>query len=157
IAIIAVLIALLLPAVQSAREAARRAQCTNNLKQIGLACHNYLDTQGVFPPGAISTSTGDGWSTNFFTWAGLILPQIEGNTTYNPLNFLRGVGENGIENGESFTPYSGVPKVFLCPSETDNKTGTRPGAGPYSGGYPTPLGQSPAWDPPINPFTKQQL
>ena len=85
IAIIAVLIALLLPAVQAAREAARRAQCTNNLKQIGLASHNYLDTQGVFPPGAISifdpTGKVTGWNSNFFTWAVLILPQIEGNTT----------------------------------------------------------------------------
>jgi prepilin-type N-terminal cleavage/methylation domain-containing protein/prepilin-type processing-associated H-X9-DG protein len=158
IAIIAVLIALLLPAVQAAREAARRAQCTNNMKQIGLASHNYLDTQGVFPPGAISTSTGAGWSTNFFTWAVLILPQLEGGTTYNALNVFIGVGNFNIDGGEAFTSYLGVPKVFICPSDADNDNGTRPWNGNYNTvPYPNAMGQAPAWPPPINPFTKQQL
>jgi prepilin-type N-terminal cleavage/methylation domain-containing protein/prepilin-type processing-associated H-X9-DG protein len=156
IAIIAVLIALLLPAVQSAREAARRAQCTNNLKQIGLACHNYENTNGVFPPGAISTTNGNGWGTNFFTWAVLILPQIEGNTAYNALNIFMGVGQNGTDNGESFTAYYAVPKAFLCPSDPDNQNGVRPWAGPTTP-YPNPMGQAPAWSPPINPFTKQTV
>jgi prepilin-type N-terminal cleavage/methylation domain-containing protein/prepilin-type processing-associated H-X9-DG protein len=158
IAIIGVLIALLLPAVQSAREAARRAQCVNNLKQIGLACHNYVDTQGVFPPGAISTGDGNGWSTNFFPWCVLILPQIEGNTTWNAVNINMGVGNNGIDAGEALTAYLAIPKVFLCPSDaTNNDNGTRAWAGPYNNGYPNPLGQSPAWDPPIDPTTGTNL
>jgi prepilin-type N-terminal cleavage/methylation domain-containing protein/prepilin-type processing-associated H-X9-DG protein len=155
IAIIGVLIALLLPAVQAAREAARRAQCTNNLKQIGIASHNYLDTQGVFPPGAISTGDGNGWSTNFFTWAVLILPQVEGNVTYNALNIFMGVGS--LDRGQAFTSYLAVPSTFLCPSDGDRTGGTRPWVGPYSGGYPVPMGQAPAWDPPIDPATGQTL
>jgi prepilin-type N-terminal cleavage/methylation domain-containing protein/prepilin-type processing-associated H-X9-DG protein len=155
IAIIAVLIALLLPAVQSAREAARRAQCVNNLKQIGLACHNYLDTQGVFPPGAISRSNNDGWSTNFFTWAVLILPQIEGNTVYNSLNIGMGVGSAQYgDRGQAFTSYFGVPKTFLCPSDGDHDNGSRPWVGPGCP-YPNPNGQAPAFDPPVDPSTGQ--
>jgi len=153
IAIIAVLISLLLPAVQSAREAARRAQCINNMKQIGLACHNYLDTQGCFPPGAISTTNRDGWNTNFFTWCVLILPQLEGNNVYNAVNINMGVGN--LDRGQAWTAYRGVPSVFMCPSDGEQDNGKRPWAGPYSSGYPNPLGQSPAWDPPIDPSTGQ--
>ena len=86
IAIIAVLIALLLPAVQSAREAARRIQCVNNLKQMGLALHNYHDALSVFPPGYIAasrfidgeTDTAPGWS-----WAAMILPQLDQAPLYS--------------------------------------------------------------------------
>ncbi len=94
IAIIAVLIALLLPAVQQAREAARRSQCQNNLKQLGLAIHNYVDTFGKFPPSAVAGSppavvqggelnqnVDGGWS-----WAQQILPYIEQGNLYDQLN-----------------------------------------------------------------------
>src|SRR3954447_15007821 len=88
IAIIGVLIALLLPAVQAAREAARRAQCTNNLKQIALAMHNYHDTVGSFPPGGISGGDPNGWwSGGWWPWTVFILPAMEQGTLYNAINF----------------------------------------------------------------------
>ncbi|MBR9800775.1 DUF1559 domain-containing protein, partial [bacterium] len=89
IAIIAILVALLLPAVQQAREAARRSSCKNNLKQLGLAIHNYHDTHGVFPPGYIDgdgiTNGGTGQSggnDNGYSWQAMILPMIEQSALY---------------------------------------------------------------------------
>ncbi|GAC1475473.1 MAG: DUF1559 domain-containing protein [Isosphaeraceae bacterium] len=84
IAIIAVLIALLLPAVQAAREAARRIQCVNNLKQIGLAMHNYHDAHSTLSPGYTYRS---GYSTGGFGWAAMILPQIEQSPIFNAINY----------------------------------------------------------------------
>src|SRR4029079_8754703 len=78
IAIIGVLVALLLPAVQAAREPARRSQCPNNLKQMGIALHNYHDTFLVFP---------FGWSGRGAGWATMILPQIEQKNLWDTLGF----------------------------------------------------------------------
>ncbi len=90
IAIIAILIALLLPAVQQAREAARRTQCKNNLKQIGLALHNYLDVAGVFPPGWIAVDVNGAPSAHEGNsgvgWATMILPFMEQTNIYNQFN-----------------------------------------------------------------------
>ncbi len=86
IAIIGILIALLLPAVQAAREAARRSQCSNNLKQLGLAVHNYHDTFKVFPPGVVAArlNAGTTFPTNM-SWMPLLLPFMEQAPLYDQL------------------------------------------------------------------------
>jgi len=85
IAIIGVLVALLLPAVQQAREAARRMQCTNNLKQLALACHNFSDTYGTFPPG-IEYDPAGSQNDAIWGWNAFLLPFIEENSMYELLD-----------------------------------------------------------------------
>src|SRR5687767_10640340 len=86
IAIIGILIALLLPAVQAAREAARRMQCSSNLKQIGLALHKYHDSFKAFPIGALTTAAGTGNATaGDWVWTTTILPHIEQEAIFTNL------------------------------------------------------------------------
>ena len=93
IAIIAVLTALLLPAVQNAREAARRTQCRNNLKQFGLALHNYASTHQVLPPGYLFKPDPAGNAMGF-GWGALILPMLEQGQMYRRIDFNRPVWDN---------------------------------------------------------------
>ena len=108
IAIIGILIALLLPAVQAAREAARRSQCSNNLKQIGLGLHNYHDTFKVFPPGFID---GHGWMVTTY-----LLPFVEQESLYDQLN-TRDFMDLSIATKLDLTRT--VLNGYLCPSSDE--------------------------------------
>jgi prepilin-type N-terminal cleavage/methylation domain-containing protein/prepilin-type processing-associated H-X9-DG protein len=107
IAIIGILVALLLPAVQAAREAARRIQCQNNLRQMAIAVHNYHGAHGNFPSGVIRA--------NRTLWSGLILTQIEQEPLYGTLEFGRPWDEDGSANERACGVY--LP-VYRCPSST---------------------------------------
>jgi prepilin-type N-terminal cleavage/methylation domain-containing protein len=115
IAIIAILVALLLPAVQQAREAARRTQCKNNLKQIGLALHNYHDTYDTFPFG--NRGMTDWNMKNSTNWRSMILPYLDQAPVYNQLNFEDGnFAANSYAGNEVLIGLK--LDVFLCPSST---------------------------------------
>ncbi|RUL88783.1 DUF1559 domain-containing protein [Tautonia sociabilis] len=137
IAIIGVLIALLLPAVQAAREAARRMQCTSNLKQLGIALHNYHDTLGRFPFGAIVAPPENYWvrigvpgEHYRYSVPAMLTPFLEQTSAYNALNFdvpLIGLTTNSAENT---TIYSMRLALLLCPS--DEAREVAPGFAPGS-------------------------
>lgn len=114
IAIIAVLIALLLPAVQQAREAARRTQCRNNLKQIGLALHNYHDSYQALPPGWVGVTQGQPDVSGINGWSvfAKILPQIDQSPLYDRIDFNSQVGAPSNAAVRTTT----LP-AFRCPSD----------------------------------------
>jgi prepilin-type N-terminal cleavage/methylation domain-containing protein/prepilin-type processing-associated H-X9-DG protein len=122
IAIVAVLVGLLLPAVQQVRESAARLKCANNLKQIGLALHNYEGANGCYPAGYVDGNTdpnstpdndvGPGWG-----WAAYLLPYLEQNNVFNQINFTQPIG-TGVNAAICQIQLS----VFQCPSDSFQRT-----------------------------------
>ena len=114
IAIIAVLIALLLPAVQQAREAARRSQCKNNLKQVGLALHNYHDTHRVFPFGNLG---GKHWTVE-----AMILPMLDQTALYNLWNFntTQNCFDLNLASAPNYPAGKQSIAVYTCPSDPNS-------------------------------------
>ena len=111
IAIIAILIGLLLPAVQKVRQAAARMQCSNNLKQLGLALHNHHDATGALPPGKTSGTGYPGYGSGYSGFV-LLLPYIEQDNLYKQINIT--VGASNVANDG---PRAMSVKTFLCPSD----------------------------------------
>ncbi|MFZ9091286.1 MAG: DUF1559 domain-containing protein [Planctomycetaceae bacterium] len=163
IAIIAILVALLLPAVQQAREAARRTQCKNNLKQIGLALHNYHDTYRAFPPGRTrNTYSGivSAWYTGNIAWLPRILPQMEQGNIFQTIDWDLGRGTSGTDghggvNGANPTgARRQIIPAFRCPSDPGSGrvpwvtqagvavTGATPNAGYASTNYVAAVGDA---------------
>jgi prepilin-type N-terminal cleavage/methylation domain-containing protein len=147
IAIIAILIALLLPAVQQAREAARRTQCRNNLKQLGIAIHNYHDNFNVFPSGFIDTEwtasgAGEIINNRGWAWSAYILPYIDQAPLYNQFNFKLSpysfAPGGGAGTGNQLLIATPLP-AYSCPSDTKPATvANNNGASGNGDGWGTP-------------------
>lgn len=124
IAIIAILVSLLLPAVQQAREAARRTDCKNKLKQLGLAVENYHSTVGRFPPAGIVNPVSGGTvnvrSGKMFSWIVMILPQIDQSTLYDQFDF------NGTVLNQGQNPQAQQLPTLRCPSDSGGDTFQHP-------------------------------
>jgi prepilin-type N-terminal cleavage/methylation domain-containing protein/prepilin-type processing-associated H-X9-DG protein len=121
IAIVAVLVGLLLPAVQKVREAGARSKCTNNLKQIGLALHSYHDANNLFPPGYVDgntnpSSTPDNDVGPSWGWASFLLPYLEQNNLFAQINFNVGVGvgANAQVSQQALT-------IYQCPTDPNQE------------------------------------
>ena len=143
IAIIGILVALLLPAVQAAREAARRMSCSNNLKQLALSSHNYHDTYKTLPPGYVRKDPGgvpgaSPTNRNFWGWQALILPFVE----QAPLHGQLDVGNVDLEVGSATPAYRALMQEpiasYRCPSDTGPPLNTLRDRHPWSAGNNTP-------------------
>jgi prepilin-type N-terminal cleavage/methylation domain-containing protein/prepilin-type processing-associated H-X9-DG protein len=157
IAIIAVLVMLLLPALAASREAGRRAQCLNNLKQIGLAMAGYEAAHGSYPLGGVNRLIKNapelnGWSNrdglgyaNALSWRALILPHLEQAPLHNAINFDVPGDAGGPDKGAGFTLWRTPLAVFLCPSDPGHEDGFRAAGGA--------AGQHPQVGPPLDPAT----
>lgn len=111
ISIIGVLVALLIPAVHAARASARRTQCQNNLRQVGLAISNYDSAMGVFPPGQTWSGDRRKPGTVDYAWSAMILPYLEEGTTYDQIQF-----DKSYLAGPNLSAASQVISVYLCPA-----------------------------------------
>ena len=146
IAIIAILMALLLPAVQQAREAARRSQCKNNLKQIGLALHNYLDTAKCFP-------FATGGTGNRYSALSQLLPQLDQGPLFKKIDF-----KQLITAPANVTAGLTVLPQFLCPSDLQNPLPASGGATNYNPNKGSSvLWQDPAGDGVIYHFSSTKI